>query len=398
MKAFFLGFLGEFASFFWFFWPFSLFLRTPSYFCASCSLVGCHPSTWLVKPGHPSGWVPRPSGLHPFSLISLYSFVMAPRAWSRTIDIECKDFPAGTLSSDVAKWVFEYFITNHPDFKVVSIQQCPGRVARVTFDKDCDSAKDTLEELGEVSINGVQCLVVRPEPPPPRLVNVIVYQYPFEFPNHSVETVLDRFGAVKEVGFQRWTNMPELFTGTRLVRMVVEKEIPRFIFIRGIRCKVWYWDQPLTCDICSKGGHKASACPDKGKCLRCHESGHVARHCPNPWGKAAKDHVPPVVIDPSVVVPAPSGDLSLGLQHVEDLDIGLNGPVELQAPVTSGVGSDDLTLVEAANITEVVMDEGFGQLCGLDSSESALLSKFWTRWCFFWWCGCYSHYSKLWIW
>lgn len=149
---------------------------------------------------------------------------------------------------------------------------------------------DTLQELGEVSINGVQCLVVHPKPPVAHLVNVIVYQYPFEFPNNSV--------AVKEVGFQRWTNMPELFTGTRLVQMVVEKEIPRFIFIRGIRCKVWYRDQPLTCDICSKGGHKASACPDKGKCLRCHESGHVACHYPNPWGKAAKDHVPPVVIDP----------------------------------------------------------------------------------------------------
>ena len=42
----------------------------------------------------------------------------------------------------------------------------------------------------------------------------------------------------------------------------------------------------MTCDICSKGGHKAFACPDEGKCLRCHNRGHVAHHCPTPWGAA----------------------------------------------------------------------------------------------------------------
>ena len=212
---------------------------------------------------------------------------MAPRSWTRTIDIECKDFPTGTLSSDVVQWVFDYFKTEHPEFKVVSVQQCSGRVARVTVDKGCEAARPALEELGEVTIHGVQCFVLRPEPPQPRLVNVLVYQYPYEFPNISVADALDKFGAVKEVQFQHWTNLPEVSTGTRVVRMVVDKEIPRFLVIRGVRCKVWYRDQPLTCDICKKGGHKASACPDKGKCLRCHEPGHVVRHCPNPWGKKA---------------------------------------------------------------------------------------------------------------
>lgn len=63
-------------------------------------------------------------------------------------------------------------------------------------------------------------------------------------------------------------------------------------------------------------------------------------------------------------------DLSLGLQHAEDFDIGLNGPVEVQAPVNSGVGSDDLTLVEAASVAEIVMEEGLSQLGGLDSQQS----------------------------
>ena len=189
-------------------------------------------------------------------------------------------------------------------------------MARITFSTDCPLAKSTLEELGEVTINGVQCFVLRSEPPHPRLVNVLVYQYPCEIPKDSVATVLDKFGAVKDVSFQHWTSMPDISTGTRLVHMVVDKDIPRFLFICGIRCKIWYRDQPLTCDICSKGGHKALAFPDKGKCLCSHQPGHVACHCPTPWGNAtagaatggaatgsgsADNHVDvsPVIVDPS---------------------------------------------------------------------------------------------------
>ena len=107
-----------------------------------------------------------------------------------------------------------------------SIQPCSGRVARITFSKDCPSAKSTLEELGEVTINGVQCFVLRSEPPPLRLVNVLVYQYPYEFPKDSVATVLDKCGAVKDVSFQHWTSMPDISTGISLVCMVVDNDIP----------------------------------------------------------------------------------------------------------------------------------------------------------------------------
>ena len=78
-----------------------------------------------VLVGHPSGWAPCPSGLNLFIFVSWVS-VMAPGSWSRTVDIECKDFPAGTLTADVAKWVKDYLVSNHPEFKVNSIQLCSG--------------------------------------------------------------------------------------------------------------------------------------------------------------------------------------------------------------------------------------------------------------------------------
>ena len=328
---------------------------------------------------------------------------MAPRSWRRTVDIECRDFPVGTASSDIAKWIMEFFVNSYPDFKVKSIQLASGRVARVAFDRDCAGAKDTIEALGEVTIHGVQCFVLKPEPAAPSLQHVLVYQYPYEYPNDSVATVMDKFGAVKDVLFQHWTNLPEVSTGTRIVRMVVEKEIPRFLFIRGIRCKVWYRDQPLTCDICSKGGHKASACPDKGKCLRCHNPGHVARHCPTPWGAADRagnatdagssniadasvaDVPGPVTVDPDIVVLP--GDLSQGLQHAEDLDAGFSeserdlaaaasvaeAALNFSLPSSDCVDSE-LVVVDTGVVTpsasSSILDERFNQLDEIASQAS----------------------------
>ena len=320
-----------------------------------------------------------PSGLNLFTFVFCGS-IMAPRSWSRTVDIECKDFLSGTLFEDVVKLVLDYLVGNYPEFKVNSIQPCSGRVARITFSKDCPSAKSTLEELGEVTISGVQCFVLRSEPLPPRVVNVLVYQYPYEFPKDLVATVLDKFGAVKDVSFQHWTSMPDVSTGMCVVCMVVEKDIPRFLFIRGIRCRIWYHDQPSTCDICSKEGHKASACPDKGKCLRCHQPGHVAHHCPTPWGNvtagaaaaggaaaasgSADDNgmdVSPVIVDKSSVLPV--GDLSHGLQHAQDLDKGFDQ--------SASASSDDHVLAAAASVAEAVVG-GFSQSASEDGADSVV--------------------------
>ena len=68
------------------------------------------------------------------------------------------------------------------------------------------------------------------------------------------------FWDVKEIKFQQWTNVLGVATGTRIVRMVRQHEIPRNIIIDGAKCRVWYKGQPLVCDICSNN-HKAADCP-----------------------------------------------------------------------------------------------------------------------------------------
>lgn len=120
----------------------------------------------------------------------------------------------------------------HPEFKVVSIQQCPGRIARVSSSTDSGAAKLTLEELGVVTIRGVQCPVIRPALPPSACSECQCYNYPYEFCDAPIATTLGNYGSVKNVGFQRWTNIPDVSTGTRLVRMTVESDSLVFVYQR----------------------------------------------------------------------------------------------------------------------------------------------------------------------
>ena len=88
---------------------------------------------------------------------------------SRTIDIRVDCFPAGTSPDDILNYVHDYF-AKESLHKVVSIQQVPGLVARVTFVSGGEVAKLFSEERGSVNLNGVECQVIAPPPPLPRLV------------------------------------------------------------------------------------------------------------------------------------------------------------------------------------------------------------------------------------
>ena len=103
--------------------------------------------------------------------------------------------------------------------------------------------------------------------------------------------------------FQQWTNVPDVATGTRIVRIVRQHEISRNIVIDGVKCRVWYKGQPLVCDICSNN-HKAADCPLWGKCRRCHQAAHFVQDCPKPvWYMPGRQDTPTLA---SSVAPPPA--------------------------------------------------------------------------------------------
>lgn len=244
----------------------------------------------------------------------------------RSIDVKLGDFPEGVSSVDIVRSLLEFFQKN-ADFKVVAVQQCPNKIARVTFEEGGEAAKADFVDEESIFIRGVKCQVIRPALPGDR---VLVYHYPYENDDSKVERALSQFGLVKDVSYQSWVGLKDVHTGTRVVRMDRTTRIPRSIMIDGFRCKIWYRGQPVTCDVCREDGHVAAKCSRKGTCFNCRQPGHVARDCPDrsdgrgPWGLPSKgaswvsvpDEAaggPPVVGAPSieqVSVPSCPSDLS----------------------------------------------------------------------------------------
>lgn len=115
-----------------------------------------------------------------------------------------------------------------------------------------------------------------------------LFNFPYEEGYEGIEDLFKAFGKVKAVRQQRYLSRDDIFSGTRLIDLVIEKPPPRLVAIQGYICRVWYKGQPLICNTCGVQGHRASECPDKGKCCICKQAGHLGRNCPNPpWGTTA---------------------------------------------------------------------------------------------------------------
>ena len=97
---------------------------------------------------------------------------------------------------------------------------------------------------------------------------------------------LSKFGQIKSLRYQSFPGYPDVKTGSRIIKMVVEKAIPSQLSIQGFPCRVWYREQPVRCNICREIGHMAASCPKQGLCRRCKEPGHTAGQCVKAWSTA----------------------------------------------------------------------------------------------------------------
>ena len=133
---------------------------------------------------------------------------------TRTLIVK-STFLAGTSHVGVAVIIAKSLVC-----QIDSIKVFPGGVIRISL-LDPQSKK-TYEEAGPISFEDVSCQVISSVP----VTSVLVYLFPFEGINNQIKEALKYFGNIKEVKFQHWTNVPGVATGTRIVCMVREHEIP----------------------------------------------------------------------------------------------------------------------------------------------------------------------------
>lgn len=84
---------------------------------------------------------------------------------------------------------------------------------------------------------------------------------------------------------QTWTNVPTIYSGMWVLWMIT---------IDSMKCRTWYKEQPLCCDICEHN-HKAASYPLRGKCKRCCQEGHLVRDCPQPAWYLVSSAMPLVI-------------------------------------------------------------------------------------------------------
>ena len=78
---------------------------------------------------------------------------------------------------------------------------------------------------------------------------------------------------------QTYSGMPDVFTGTRVVKVTLTKDLPSSARVSGFDVRLWYQGQPQVCPVCRSYSHRVKDCPFNGLCRRCSQPGHMAREC-----------------------------------------------------------------------------------------------------------------------
>ena len=193
---------------------------------------------------------------------------------SCTVNIHCGRKLSGKSKDEILDTVLQVLDST----QITAVQQNMD-VIRVSFRSEAD-ASFAMRDNG-VRLFGIWC---RMDGGPPSTI-VHLFDYPFEEEDEVIKETFGCFGLVKNVRLQKYLSRPDIYTGTRLVDVVLSEPPPRVVNINGYMCRVWYKGQPLICNLCGTSGHRSSECPNRNKCRLCGAKGHFARSCPNPWNR-----------------------------------------------------------------------------------------------------------------
>ena len=113
---------------------------------------------------------------------------------------------------------------------------------------------------------------------------------PYEVASDDVINFFSSYGEVLTAERSVAAKFPSLCNGNRILKMILNQDLPYFLSVCSCQCRVWYRGQPILCFVCREVGHRAQSCPLSGRCRCCHQVCHMARDCGRAW-----DPPPPTV-------------------------------------------------------------------------------------------------------
>ena len=195
-------------------------------------------------------------------------------------DVQCPctlalHFPSEIYRSTGSSKVLPELVKSLDLPNVRGIQFMPNGFVRVTYKEpaQCDAAL-----ASGVNFRGAP---LRFAPVDSRTRLVYVRDLPVEVPNDGLKVFLRAFGVVHSVVEQTHPGMPNVYTGTRVVKVTLSKDLPSSARVSGFDVRFWYQGQPRVCPVCRSYGHRVKDCPFNGVCRRCRLPGHMARECPS---------------------------------------------------------------------------------------------------------------------
>ena len=251
------------------------------------------------------------------------------------VELQCPrtlalQFPSEVYRSTGASQVLPELVKSLDLPNVRGIQFMQNGVVRVTYKEpaQCDAALTS-----GIRFRGA---ALRTSPVDSRTRLVYVRDLPVEVPVDGLKVYLRAFGVIHSVSMQTYPGMPQVFTGTRVVKVTLAKDLPSSARVSGFDVRFWYQGQPQACPVCRSYGHRVKDCPFNGLCRRCSQPGHMAREC----SFRRSSVVPAASSVPDVSDPVAGADLSIS-EDEDDLDYVLSSASE------SGPCSDDEEVIRS---------------------------------------------------
>ena len=232
----------------------------------------------------------------------------------RTLAVQ---FPSEVYRSTGTSQILPELVKSLDLPNVRGIQFMQNGVVRVTYKEpaQCDAALTS-----GIRFRGA---ALRTSPVDSRTRLVYVRDLPVEVPVDGLKVYLRAFGVIHSVSMQTYPGMPQVFTGTRVVKVTLAKDLPSSARVSGFDVRFWYQGQPQACPVCRSYGHRVKDCPFNGLCRRCSQPGHMAREC----SFRRSSVVPAASSVPDVSDPVAGADLSFS-EDEDDPDYVLSSASE----------------------------------------------------------------------